>query len=78
MVMEDGKYSDKTFIDAMVPHHQSAVEMADVALQNAEHEEIKQLSRNIISTQRADICAVAASLVPGRISITFSTGPYDR
>ena len=53
--MEDGKYSDKTFIDAMVPHHQSAVEMADVALQNAEHEEIKQLSRNIISTQRAEI-----------------------
>ena len=53
--MEDGKYSDKTFIDAMVPHHQSAVEMAEVALPNAEHEEIKQLSRNIISTQRAEI-----------------------
>ncbi len=55
MVMENGKYSDKAFIDAMIPHHQSAVEMAEVALQNAEHEEIKQLSRNIISTQRAEI-----------------------
>ena len=55
MVMENGKYSDKAFIDAMVPHHQGAVEMAEVALQNAEHEEIKQLSRNIISTQRAEI-----------------------
>jgi uncharacterized protein (DUF305 family) len=55
MVMENGKYSDERFIDAMVPHHQGAVEMAEVALQNAEHEEIKQLSRTIISTQRAEI-----------------------
>ena len=55
MVMENGKYSDKAFIDAMVPHHQGAIEMAEVALQNAEHERIKQLSRNIISTQRVEI-----------------------
>ena len=55
MVMENGKYSDKAFIDAMVPHHQGAVEMAEVALQNAEHERIKQLSRNIILTQQAEI-----------------------
>jgi uncharacterized protein (DUF305 family) len=55
MVMENGKYSDKAFIDAMVPHHQGAVEMAEVALKNAKHERIKQLSRNIISTQQAEI-----------------------
>ncbi len=55
MVMEDGRYSDERFIDAMVPHHQGAVEMARVALKNAEHEEIKQLSRNIISSQQAEI-----------------------
>src|SRR5918998_2594639 len=28
MVMENGKYSDKAFIDAMVPHHQGAIDMA--------------------------------------------------
>jgi uncharacterized protein (DUF305 family) len=55
MVMENGKYSDRAFIDAMVPHHQGAVEMAEVALENAEHQEIKQLSRNIVSTQQAEI-----------------------
>ena len=55
MVMEDGQYSDERFIDAMVPHHQGAVEMAEVALKNAEHEEIRQLSENIVSTQRAEI-----------------------
>jgi uncharacterized protein (DUF305 family) len=55
MVMENGKYSDERFIDAMVPHHQGAIAMAEVALKNAEHEEIIQLSRNIISTQQAEI-----------------------
>src|SRR5215211_317888 len=55
MVMENGKYSDERFIDAMVPHHQRAIAMARVALKNAEHEKIKELSRNIVSTQRAEI-----------------------
>jgi uncharacterized protein (DUF305 family) len=61
MVMENGRYSDRAFIDAMVPHHQGAVEMAEVALENAEHNEIKQLSRNIVSTQKAEIEELKAS-----------------
>jgi uncharacterized protein (DUF305 family) len=55
MVTENGKYSDKAFIDAMVPHHQGAIVMARVALENAEHEEIRDLSRNIVLTQQAEI-----------------------
>jgi uncharacterized protein (DUF305 family) len=55
MVMQDGKYSDKAFINAMVPHHQGAIEMARVALENAEHEEIQEVSRNIVSTQQSEI-----------------------
>src|ERR671921_2262850 len=55
MVMRNGEYSDRAFIDAMVPHHQGAIAMAKVALKNAEHEEIIQLSRNIISTQQDEI-----------------------
>jgi uncharacterized protein (DUF305 family) len=55
MVMENGKYSDRAFIDAMVPHHQGAIAMAEVALKNAEHEEIEELSRNIVSTQQSEI-----------------------
>jgi uncharacterized protein (DUF305 family) len=60
MVMENGKYSDERFIDAMVPHHQGAIEMARVALENAEHEEIKELSWNIISSQQAEIVELKA------------------
>jgi len=55
MVMENGEYSDRRFIDAMVPHHQGAIAMAQVALKNAEHEEIKELSRKIVSTQQTEI-----------------------
>jgi uncharacterized protein (DUF305 family) len=55
MVMENGNYSDEHFIDAMVPHHQGAIAMAEVAQKNAEHDEIKELSENIVSTQQAEI-----------------------
>jgi uncharacterized protein (DUF305 family) len=55
MLMENGEYSDERFIDAMVPHHQGAIDMAEVALENAEHLEVLQLAENVISTQQAEI-----------------------
>ena len=55
MVMENGEYSDRAFIDAMVPHHQGAVDMAEVALKNAEHREIKNLADDIVGAQEAEI-----------------------
>lgn len=55
MVMQNGEYSDERFIDAMVPHHQGAVEMAEVALKNAEHGEIRSLAEDIVTAQEAEI-----------------------
>ena len=55
VVAPNGEYSDAAFVDAMVPHHEGAVEMAEVALDNAEHEEIRTLAREIIDSQRAEI-----------------------
>ncbi len=55
MVMPNGEYSDKAFIDAMVPHHEGAVGMAQVALKRAEHPEIANLAEEIISAQRAEV-----------------------
>ncbi|QIN80989.1 DUF305 domain-containing protein (plasmid) [Rubrobacter marinus] len=55
MVAPNGEYSDAAFVDAMVPHHEGAVEMAEVALENAEHEEIRALAQEIIDAQRAEI-----------------------
>lgn len=55
MVMVDGEYSDEAFIDAMVPHHRGAIEMAEVALDNAEHPEIRQLAEEIVTAQGDEI-----------------------
>ncbi|MBA2781375.1 MAG: DUF305 domain-containing protein [Actinomycetota bacterium] len=55
MVSPKGEYSDKAFIDAMVPHHEGAIDMAKVALKNAQHEEIKRLARDIVGAQEAEI-----------------------
>ena len=55
MVAPNGEYSDAAFVDSMVPHHEGAVEMAQVAVENAEHEEIRALAQDIISAQRAEI-----------------------
>jgi uncharacterized protein (DUF305 family) len=55
MLMENGEYCDERFIDAMVPHHQGAIEMAEVALENAEHEEVRALAEHSVSAQEAEI-----------------------
>jgi uncharacterized protein (DUF305 family) len=38
---------DKAFIDAMIPHHQSAIEMAQVASEKSKNPQIKELAGNI-------------------------------
>jgi uncharacterized protein (DUF305 family) len=55
MLMENGEYSDERFIDAMVPHHQGAIDMAQVALENAEHPEILALAEEIVAAQETEI-----------------------
>jgi uncharacterized protein (DUF305 family) len=46
---------DLAFIDAMIPHHQSAIMMAQVALERAEHPELKSLAQAIVDAQRREI-----------------------
>lgn len=42
----DPRETDAAFIVEMPPHHESAIEMAKVALKRAEHPEIKELARS--------------------------------
>jgi len=42
---------DQHFIEQMIPHHNDAITMAQLALQKAEHQEIKDLSQSIIEAQ---------------------------
>lgn len=46
---------DLRFIEAMIPHHQGALEMAQQALQNSDRPEIKELAQNIIDSQQQEI-----------------------
>lgn len=46
---------DLRFMNAMIPHHQGAVDMANQAQQNSDRSEIKTLAQNIISSQQQEI-----------------------
>lgn len=46
---------DRAFIDMMVPHHQSAVEMAKIAQDRAERPELRTLAGEIIAAQEGEI-----------------------
>jgi uncharacterized protein (DUF305 family) len=46
---------DLRFINAMIPHHEGAVTMAQDALQKSQRPEIKKLSQGIIKSQNAEI-----------------------
>lgn len=46
---------DQIFIEQMIPHHKSAISMADIALEKAQHQEIKMLATNIKTSQSAEI-----------------------
>ena len=46
---------DEHFIEQMIPHHEAAITMANLASTKAEHKEIKELSQNIITSQTSEI-----------------------
>ena len=50
-----GDEYDRRFIADMITHHQGAVEMAKLALERADREEIKTMARAIISAQTKEI-----------------------
>jgi uncharacterized protein (DUF305 family) len=49
------EHTDGAFIAEMVPHHETAIEMAEIARTRAEHPETKQLASEIIATQSEEI-----------------------
>ena len=46
---------DRHFIEQMVPHHEDAVLMAELALTRAEHPELRQLAENVKRDQSREI-----------------------
>jgi uncharacterized protein (DUF305 family) len=46
---------DLRFINAMIPHHQGAIEMAQQALEKSDRPEIQELAQTIIDSQQQEI-----------------------
>ncbi|MBS1894588.1 MAG: DUF305 domain-containing protein [Actinobacteria bacterium] len=50
-----GRTVDQAFVAEMIPHHEMAVEMAEMAQTEGQHPQITQLADNIIKTQSSEI-----------------------
>lgn len=55
LVGRTGDDFDKAFLEGMIVHHEGAVDMAEVAKENALHDEIKDMAEAIINTQSEEI-----------------------
>lgn len=53
-----GDAFDKTFLVQMIAHHQSAIDMSGSAASNAKHQEVKDLAKNVITAQTAEIASM--------------------
>lgn len=55
LLNKNGDEFDQAFINEMIELHQSGVYMSNLALSNAKHQEIKDLSKSIIEEQTKEI-----------------------
>lgn len=55
-----GNTTDRAFVADMIPHHESAVEMATIAQERGSTPFVKTLSANIIRTQKQEIDTMRA------------------
>ena len=58
--LADEEPFDKAFIEAMIPHHRSAIEMADVALDKSDNPQIRELAEGIVGAQEREISQMQA------------------
>ena len=47
--------TDVAFVNAMIPHHEQAVDAADLALSRAQHRRLERLAEDMIQTQSVEL-----------------------
>jgi uncharacterized protein (DUF305 family) len=53
-----GNDTDAAFVEAMIPHHESAVDAADLALSHAEHPQLRRLAREMLQVQSIELATL--------------------
>ena len=70
-------YSDQQFIVMMIPHHDGAIAMADLALTRAKRPEIKALAKSIKASQTARTPRCATGIGSGTARM-YRTGDWEQ
>lgn len=70
-----GDEFDNAFLANMIAHHEGAVEMAKLSAKNAKHDEIKNLSSEIISAQEKEIAEMKKWQMEWGYSSMMNHGP---
>ena len=72
-MMSKGSKGDISFTQMMVPHHQQAVQMADLALKNAKSQHVIALATQIKAAQKPEINKMQGWLKGWGASVTASS-----
>lgn len=67
--------TDRAFVRQMVPHHQMATEMAEMAKTDGEHAKTRRLARKIVKAQSAEIRTLKR--IAGNLGVTPAEMPMD-
>jgi uncharacterized protein (DUF305 family) len=64
---------DRDFLAMMIPHHQGAIDMAELVLRFGRDPLVRQLAEDIIAAQRAEIASMQK-----RLDVLENRAPDDR
>ena len=53
---------DRDFVAMMIPHHQSAIDMAQAELRYGKNEQLRRMAQEIVVTQQQEIAAMRLAL----------------